>query len=136
MSSLADTTGGFYMNGNGNFIFGKYGGNRVSWDGTNLQVVTEEISIEYVGESLKEEWVDIKVTNNTNVTQYCRPGYEPEITGNSITYTASNTTILANASKTIRLTDTYPGNRYKIAIKYDTNSSHSTPSYTDIFIIR
>lgn len=64
MSSLTGTAGGFYMDGSGSFIFGKYNGKHVSWDGSELKVVEKlyETSIAQEADFLFR----IKGTNNTN----------------------------------------------------------------------
>ena len=42
---------GFYLAGDGQFIFGNYNGNKVSWDGTNLVIVDSPIKVDLLSEN-------------------------------------------------------------------------------------
>lgn len=73
MSSLTDATGGFFLNGDGDFIFGDPNGKYITWNGSELEIVTEDIEIKF----LKTEYYTsdaaklyYSTTNHTNKSYY------------------------------------------------------------------
>lgn len=59
---------GFYLDGKtGNFTFGDSGGNRIEWDGTNLEVFNSPIEVDLISENTLS--ATFRVYNRTNSTR-------------------------------------------------------------------
>ena len=63
MSSLTDTTGGYYISGDGKFVFGKPGYNSLEWDGNNLSVNLPFTVREFYPPT--EQTLSMEIINNT-----------------------------------------------------------------------
>jgi len=67
MSSLTDTTGGYYIAGDGQFVFGQPGGANIKWTGSTLNIQSSfDVRSWYPP---TEGIIYLRLTNNTTVTQ-------------------------------------------------------------------